>query len=214
MIDMGKDINTDQHCINPELDKARTSFNHALMKEMHTVQDLYQNASYCQVCGHVLELKEDREGKLRAICPSCGFILYKNPIPAAAIFCLNEAGELLLVKRLFEPRAGLWALPSGYIEIDKSPEENAIAEMKEETGLDGEVEHCIGWYYGYSPIYLRVLSLGFRMKITGGILQAGDDAKEAKFFPLDSLPPIAFDAHRHFIRLETGIEAEIAGRPL
>lgn len=183
------------------------------MKEIHNVRDLYYNAKYCQNCGHGMELKKDREGKLRAICPSCGFILYKNPIPAVAIVCLNESGELLLVKRLFEPRAGLWALPSGYIEIDLSPEENAIAEMQEETGLIGEVEHCIGWYYGYSPIYLRTLSVGFRMKIRGGILQAGDDAEEARFFPLDSLPPIAFDAHRQFIRLETGIEAEIAGRP-
>lgn len=176
------------------------------MEKMNSVRDLYYNAKFCQNCGKSLELKEDREGKLRAVCSSCGFVLYKNSIPAAAILCMNEAGELLLVKRLCAPQAGQWALPSGYMEIDKSPEENAIAEMKEETGLDGEVEHCIGWYYGYSPIYLRVLSLGFRMKVTGGDLQAGDDAGEAEFFPLDRLPPIAFAAHRYFIKLETGVE--------
>jgi ADP-ribose pyrophosphatase YjhB (NUDIX family) len=177
------------------------------MKEVKTLRDLYHNANYCQNCGKHLELKQDREGKLRAICPDCAFVLYKNPIPAAAILALNDAGEILLVKRLFEPRAGMWALPSGYIEIDMSPEENAIAEMKEETGLDGEVDHCIAWYYGYSPIYLRTLSIGFRMNITGGRLQAGDDAEQAEFFPLDQLPPIAFDAHKHFIKLETGVDA-------
>jgi 8-oxo-dGTP diphosphatase len=176
------------------------------MKEVKSVIDLYQNAIYCQACGNKLELKNDREGKLRAICPSCGFILYKNPIPAVAIFVQNEANHILLVKRLFEPRAGMWALPSGYIEINMSPEENAIAEMKEETGLDGEVDHCIGWFYGYSPIYLRTLSIGFRMNVTGGKLQAGDDAVDARFFSLDDLPPIAFDAHRHFIKFETGVQ--------
>ncbi|MDD2506843.1 MAG: NUDIX hydrolase [Candidatus Cloacimonetes bacterium] len=177
------------------------------MKEVRSVKDLYQNANYCQSCGGRLELKEDREGKLRGICPTCGFILYKNPIPAVAIFALNDNSELLLVKRLYEPRAGMWALPSGYIEINMSPQENAISEMEEETGLLGEVDHFIDWYYGYSPIYLRTLSLGFRMRIIGGELHAGDDAEDTRFFQLDKLPPIAFDAHRHYIKLETGINA-------
>ena len=175
------------------------------MKDIKTVRDLYLNANYCQSCGGKLELKDDREGKLRAICPTCGFILYKNPIPAVAILVLNDQQQILLIKRLMEPRAGMWALPSGYIEINMSPEENAIAELKEETGLDGVVDHFIDWYYGYSPIYLRTLSIGFKMNVTGGKLQAGDDADDAKFFTLDKLPPIAFDAHRHFIQKETGI---------
>ena len=177
------------------------------MNEVKTVKDLYHNANYCQSCGSRMEIKHDREDKLRAICPACGFILYKNPIPAVAILALNENNEILLVKRLYEPRAGMWALPSGYIEIDKSPQENAIAEMKEETGLDGIIDHCIDWYYGYSPIYLRTLSIGFRMIITGGKLEAGDDAEDARFFPLNSLPPLAFAAHKHFVKLETGIDS-------
>lgn len=83
----------------------------------------------------------------------------------------------------------MWALPSGYVEINMTPQENAIAEMQEETGLIGEVEHCIDWFYGYSPIYLRTLSIGFKMKVMGGKLQAGDDAEEARFFALDEFPP-------------------------
>lgn len=177
------------------------------MKEVKNTIDLYRDAIYCQNCGGKLELKGDREGKIRAICPACGFILYKNPIPAVAIFVQNDAGEVLLVKRLCEPQAGMWALPSGYIEIDMSPQQNAIAEMQEETGLIGEVEHFIDWYYGYSPIYLRTLSLGFKMKVLGGTLQAGDDACDARFFALDEFPPIAFAAHRHFIKLETDFNA-------
>jgi len=169
------------------------------------LSDLYQNANFCQNCGHKLSLKPDREDKLRAQCDACGFVLYKNPIPAVATFVINDEDQILLVKRKFEPRAGMWALPSGYIEIDMTPQENAIAELAEETGLIGEVEHFIDWYYGYSPIYLRTLSLGFRMKILGGKLQAGDDAEDARFFSIKDFPPMAFDAHRHFIRLETGL---------
>lgn len=164
---------------------------------------------FCQGCGSALQPGLDHEGKPRLICPSCGRVHYKNPIPAVAILVQNEAGEILLVKRKLPPQAGKWALPSGYMEIGLSPEENAIAELKEETGLDGVIGHFIDWYYGYSPIYERVLSLGFRLRVTGGELRAGDDAADARFFPLQDLPPIAFAAHRKFIRLETGLDLDL-----
>ncbi|MBW6513513.1 MAG: NUDIX hydrolase [Candidatus Syntrophosphaera sp.] len=168
----------------------------------------YSNVRFCLRCGGPMQIRADREGKIRPVCQACGWVYYKNPIPAVAVLVLNEQNELLLVKRLFEPNAGEWALPSGYMEINLSPQENAIEEMREETGLEGEVDHFIDWYFGYSPIYERVLSLGFRMRIRGGKLQAGDDASEAKFFPLETLPRVCFAAHRKFIHLETGLELE------
>jgi len=170
---------------------------------------LYRDVSYCQRCGNKIELKVDHENKVRAVCPSCAFVLYRNPIPAVAIVVFNEANELLLIKRSIEPKAGMWALPSGYAEIYMSPEANAIAELKEETGLEGIIQHRIDWFYGFSPIYYRVLSIGFRMKVTGGTLQAGDDAEDARFFSLNALPEIAFAAHRHFINLETGLQLPV-----
>ncbi|MDZ4182780.1 MAG: NUDIX domain-containing protein [Candidatus Cloacimonadaceae bacterium] len=122
-----------------------------------------------------------------------------------AALVINEWGELLLVKRKFEPNAGEWALPSGYMEVHLSPEENALSELREETGLTGEIESCIGWHYGYSPLYFRTISIGFRIRVCGGTLQAGDDAIEAKYYPVSALPPIAFSSHRKFIDQETGI---------
>jgi 8-oxo-dGTP diphosphatase len=120
---------------------------------------------------------------------------------------LNEAGELLLVKRRFEPKANQWALPSGYLEIFHTPEENALEELREETGLEGEILQSLGWFYGSSPIYEKILSIGFRIKATGGILKAGDDALEAMFYPLDQLPPIAFHSHQEYIR--RGLEISV-----
>lgn len=166
---------------------------------------LYRDANYCQRCAAPMRLRVDHEGKTRAVCEACGFVLYRNPIPVVAILVLDVDNRLLLVKRKQEPAAGQWALPSGYMEITHTPEENALAELQEETGMQGEIAHCIGWHYGHSPIYYRVLSIGFRIEITGGTLQAGDDAERAEFFALDALPPIAFAAHREFILKETGV---------
>jgi len=159
----------------------------------------YKGVNYCLRCGHKLVLKKDRENKLRPVCENCGWIYYKNPIPAAACVIFNEKKELVIIKRKFEPSAGAWALPSGYIEINNTPEETAVEEMKEETGLDGEVLQFLAYYPGYSPIYEQVLSFGFLMKIIGGKLQAGDDASDARFVKPTDLPEIAFAAHRHFI---------------
>jgi len=162
----------------------------------------YQNITYCIQCGHKLILKNDREGKLRPQCPACEWIYYKNPIPAAAMLIMNEKQEVVIIERKFEPSAGEWALPSGYMEIVLSPEENAVEEMWEETGLRGEVERYIGYYFGASPIYERVLSHGYLMRVTGGELCAGDDAAKACYVPLESIPRLAFDSHRYFLREE------------
>ncbi len=162
----------------------------------------YLGINNCLRCGTGLVLKDDHEGKLRPQCPACEWIYYKNPVPAVAVVVFNEKNELLIIKRKDEPHAGCWSLPSGYMEIYQTPEDTAIDEMEEETGLIGEVNHFIGYFSGHSELYQQVLSFGFNMKVAGGLLAAGDDAAEACYVALDKLPPIAFAAHRYFIQKE------------
>ena len=162
-------------------------------------RESYQGVNYCLRCGNPLTAQTDGEDKLRMRCKTCGWTFYKNPIPAAACVILNEQQQLLVIKRKFAPNPGEWALPSGYIEIDQSPETAAIAEMKEETGLIGEIDKFIDYRPNPSPIYEQVISFGFLMKIVGGELKAGDDAEEAKFVNWEDLPAICFASHRYYI---------------
>ncbi len=164
-------------------------------------KETYKNVNYCLRCGAELSIQFDKEGKLRPRCENCGWVFYKNPVPAVACVVFNEKNELLIIKRKVEPQAGKWALPSGYLEIYQHPREAAAAELEEETGLQGKVELFLDYYNGFSPLYEKVLSLGFLLDIIGGKLQAGDDAAEAVFRPIDKLPEIAFKAHRYFIQL-------------
>ena len=169
----------------------------------------YNGINFCIRCGAKLRVLCDREEKLRPKCESCGWVYYKNSVPAVSCLVINENTEVLFIKRRFEPRAGHWALPSGYIEIWQSPEEAAVEELHEETGLVGEIEEYLGYYYGNSPIYEKVLSLGFKMKITGGKLQAGDDASDAKFFKIEEMPKHAFWAHKYFLNVK-GIDSTLS----
>ncbi len=164
-------------------------------------KESYNNVNFCLKCGSKMELRSDKEGKIRPQCVKCDWTFYKNPIPASACVILNDKNEVVIIKRKFEPNAGGWALPSGYVEINQTPAECAVDEMKEETGLDGEVVVQLGYDTEFSPIYEKVISFGFLMKITGGKLQAGDDAAEARYVSLDELPEIAFPSHVKFIEI-------------
>ena len=161
--------------------------------------ETYKGIEFCQQCGAKLDLVQDHEKKLRPKCAQCGYTYYKNPIPASACVVLNGENQVVIIKRKFAPNAGGWALPSGYIEIDQTPESCAIEEMLEETGLIGEVDQFLGYYTDFSPIYEKVISFGFLMKVKGGELRAGDDALEARYVAWDELPEICYPSHRFFL---------------
>ena len=128
-------------------------------------------------------------------CEACDLIHYRNPAPAAGVLVLED-GKVLLVQRRFEPYRGKWSIPSGFIEYEEDVSVTAGRELLEETGLavaiDGlhAVESCFDDPRGNTLLVL------YRGHVTGGELRAGDDAEDVRFFPLDDLPELAFEAHR------------------
>ena len=163
--------------------------------------NLYEGANFCLRCGAKLEIKKDRENKLRPICPVCGWTMYLNPIPAAVCVIPNDEREICLIKRKFAPNPGAWALPSGYIEINQTPAQAAVEEMKEETNLTGQAGEYLGYFVGPSPIYHRIFSFGYVMKNLTGKPKAGDDAVDIKFVSLETdFSFIPFSSHRYFLK--------------
>ena len=122
--------------------------------------------------------------------------LYRNPVFGADGIIIQD-GKVLLVKRANEPFAGMYALPGGFMDHGETSEEAAVREVEEETGLRTEVLDLVGAYTrpGRDPRG-HICTLAYRLVVRGGGLRAGDDAAEAAFFDLDSLPPLAFDHRR------------------
>jgi ADP-ribose pyrophosphatase YjhB (NUDIX family)/ribosomal protein S18 acetylase RimI-like enzyme len=134
---------------------------------------------------------DDRE---RDVCPACGFIFYRNPVPAVGVVVALE-DKVVLVRRRYEPRAGCWALPAGFMELGESAEDAAIRECHEETGLLVRVDHLLG-VYSYGEGQRTGLLIIYAATATSGDLVAADDATEAGVFALDALPtPMAFPTH-------------------
>jgi 8-oxo-dGTP diphosphatase len=154
---------------------------------------------YCPRCATPLE-KLDDHGKRRPVCPLCGWVHYRNPVPAAGVI-LEREGRVLMVKRRYAPRAGAWCLPAGFMEYGETPEHCAVREVEEETGLLVRLTGLFGVYAGLDDPRSRAVLILYTARREGGRLRAGDDAIAAKWCAPARLPrSIAFAAHRQALQ--------------
>ena len=130
---------------------------------------------------------------------------YKYPRPAVTADCVVIANEtvprVLLVQRGIEPYKDRWAFPGGFMNMDETTEECAIRELMEETGLKVEELHQIG---AYSKVDRdprgRTITVAYLAIIDEPIAVTGqDDAAKAEWWPINALPPLAFD-HEDIMR--------------
>ena len=164
-----------------------------------------QEKQFCHFCGNRL-IRKQWEGRRRLFCTACDGPLYENPVPAACVILTDEHERLLLVKRSVDPKKGFWCLPGGFMELGESPEETALRELLEETGIQGRIETLIAADSNSSAVYGTVALICYRAAAVSGRPVPGDDASAVAFFPLMELPEGAFESHQKFIRIFRGRE--------
>ncbi len=130
-----------------------------------------------------------------------GKYVYDWPRPMVTVdtavfaFCEGQA-KLLLVQRRREPYQGRWALPGGFVEIDEDLPEAAARELAEETGLRNVRLEQLATFGkpGRDPRGRTITVVYFGLAEKGcGPVAAADDAAAARWFDIESLPPMAFD---------------------
>jgi 8-oxo-dGTP diphosphatase len=102
-------------------------------------------------------------------------------------------GGIVLVRRKHTPLG--WALPGGFVDIGETVATAARREAKEETNLDVTIIELLGVYSDpkRDPRGFHTVGMVFIARATGQPV-GGDDAAEARVFPLDALPAdIPFD---------------------
>lgn len=124
---------------------------------------------------------------------------YKYPRPAVTTDCVvftkEEEPKVLLIQRGNKPYKGCWAFPGGFMNMEETAEECAVRELKEETGLTVNQIQQIG---AYSKVDRdprgRTISIAYLAIVDAPTAVTGmDDAAKAAWFPLSSLPDLAFD---------------------
>ena len=129
---------------------------------------------------------------------------YKYPHPAVTADCVvfavdGDELKVLLIQRGNEPYKGKWAFPGGFMEMDETLEECALRELKEETSLQPEK---IEQLHAFSSVNRdpreRVITVAFYTVVKLAEVRGGDDAGDARWFPVTQVPPLAFDHEEMF----------------
>ena len=142
--------------------------------------------NYCSRCGAPLRFGPiEGEERERLACEACGYIAYVNPRMVVTTLPVTDHGEVVLLRRGFEPGYGLWAQPGGFLEIDETVNEGAIRETLEEIGLVVEPGEIVGLY---SRIEAAVVVLAFEARIVGGEPRTTPEALEVRAFRPEAIP--------------------------
>ena len=100
-------------------------------------------------------------------------------------------GALLLVRETAD--AGRWTLPGGWADVNETPVQCAVREVREESGFEVEVLKLAAVYdrdrHGHEPPHaFHVYKLLFVCKVIGGAARPGLETSEVRFFTIDELP--------------------------
>jgi 8-oxo-dGTP diphosphatase len=107
---------------------------------------------------------------------------------------IDDKKRLLLVERGRDPYKGRFALPGGFVEYGETVETAVKRELEEETGLKTKVLDIFGVYSDPDRDPRgHTVTIVFCMEYLGGEPKGSDDAAAARFFPMEKLPPLAFD---------------------
>ena len=130
---------------------------------------------------------------------SDGLYAYRWPrasVTADAVLFAERDGQtyVLLIQRGNEPYKGYWAFPGGFLNMDETVARCAERELEEETGIVLTGMQLVGIYSDVERDPRgRVITAAYAAMTTMPEATAADDAAAAKWWPLNTLPKLAFD---------------------
>ena len=129
-------------------------------------------------------------------------VIIKGPLLTidAIVSCADDS--IVLVKRKYGPFKDQWALPGGFVEYGETVESAVIREVKEETGLDIQINHISGVYSDPERDPRgHTVTICYQAHKIGGKLKADTDASGVKCITIEEAlqHELAFD-HEQIIK--------------
>ena len=117
---------------------------------------------------------------------------YPTPNVSVRIIIFNEKGQLLMVQ---EAQDHKFAPPGGWCDVFESPKENALKEVKQETGLDAKIDRLLGVFmrdnYKERATMVSEYCMYFQATVIGGTLQHNHELVGIGYYDLDDLPVLS-----------------------
>lgn len=124
--------------------------------------------------------------------------------------------NVLLIKRSFEPEKGKWSLMGGFVGNEENADEAAIRILHDLTGMD---HIYMELFYTFSDVDRdtsgRVISIAYfaLIDVSNFSEQLLRD-HEAKWFPLDKIPPLIFDHRRIVLKGKESLRRKFEHYPI
>ena len=114
-----------------------------------------------------------------------------GPVVAVGAIVIDK-GTILLVKRNREPARGQWSLPGGRVELGETLREALVREVREETGIDVDVDGLIGTAERVvrdddGEITYHYVILDYVCTPRSTEVKAGDDAADVRWVPVGEM---------------------------
>lgn len=136
---------------------------------------------FCPICGAPFP-DQPLKPFARQHCNACGYTHHLNPAPGTAVLVHAPDGRILIGKRTQDARyGGRWCLPGGYVEYEESYLATAHREIREETGLDIELQGIASVISNQLDDCHHTLVIVFIGVVCGGEQTPGDDLVELRW---------------------------------
>jgi 8-oxo-dGTP diphosphatase len=157
--------------------------------------------SFCPRCGSPLAI-DTFHLLAPQKCYCCGQTHYHASKPCAGALIV-DGDRVLLSERGINPYRGDWDIPGGFLEAGEDPADGVRREVREETGLEVELEGPFAVLvdrYPYGKEVDFTLNVYYIARIVAGDPHPADDVASLQWFPIDSPPErIAFDHCRELL---------------
>lgn len=124
----------------------------------------------------------------------------------ADVVATTPDGHVLLIERDWPPYEGTWALPGGHVAEGETSRAAAARELTEETGVQiapADLRQIGVFDRPDRDPRGRYVTVAYLAEVpTGTPATAGGDARTARWWHLNALPPLAFD-HDHILHAAT-----------
>jgi ADP-ribose pyrophosphatase YjhB (NUDIX family) len=119
-------------------------------------------------------------------------------VPSANVVVVNDADEILLIRRTDNDN---WALPGGAMDLGESLPDAAVRETEEETGIRAEVTGMVGIYTDPRHLILytsngevrQEFSVVFTARPIGGEPTPSDESREVHWVAPDKIGSLQMD---------------------
>ena len=121
-----------------------------------------------------------------------------------------DGKEIVLASRRTKRGELAWGLAKGQVESDERPEDTAVREVREETGIEADIERDLGeisYFYVWEGVRVRKRVRFYLMRATGGDVSRHDhEMEEVRWFPAkEAIRKASFASERQVLE-RAGLE--------